>query len=208
MIFLYNVYIVTKLEAILELPDGPAKTAALAEWVQSLYSEESHRPVLVGGAAVELLTKGAYTTGDLDFVGVVPPDVESKLIQHGFERHGRHWVHDKGQIFIEFPADRLEEPETSLQLDFDGSVVEILSPEAVLIDRLSSWSFWNSEVDAVNAVLLWREAKMPFDRRVLKDLVRKQNLEENWKDFLRFLESVEGRTPTEEDLEQWLHDKR
>lgn len=204
----YNIYIVREFQTILQLPEGPAKTAALAEWVQSLYSEDSHRPVLVGGAAVELLTRGAYTTGDLDFVGDVPDEVAAKLVNHGFKRHGRHWIHEEGQVFIEFPADRLEAPETSLQIDFDGSIVEILSPEAVLVDRLSSWSFWNSEVDAVNAVLLWREAELPFDGRLLNDLVRKQNLEKNWKDFLRFVESVEGRTPTEEDLEQWLHDKR
>jgi hypothetical protein len=50
---------------ILALSDGFEKTARLAAWVQSLF-EPGQEPVLVGGAAVELLTRGAYTTGNLD----------------------------------------------------------------------------------------------------------------------------------------------
>ena len=49
---------------ILDLTDSPGKTAALVEWVQGLYEDDATIPVLVGGAAVELLTGGAYTTGD------------------------------------------------------------------------------------------------------------------------------------------------
>ena len=51
----YNVWIVTGLLARLRLPEGPRRTAALAAWFQSLYPD-GRRPVLVGGAAVELLT--------------------------------------------------------------------------------------------------------------------------------------------------------
>ncbi|NHZ73722.1 MAG: hypothetical protein GWP16_04555 [Nitrospirae bacterium] len=198
----------TDLETILELHEGSARTAALAAWVQELYSKGSPRPVLVGGAAVELLTGGAYTTGDLDFVGEVPSDVESKLKEHGFERHGRHWVHEKGQIFLEFPGDRLEAPETSLEINFDGSIVEILSPEAVLVDRLASWAFWHSEVDALNAVLLWRATERSLDRKILRELVRQRKLEETWEEFLRFMDSVSDRKPTEEELEKWIRDSR
>jgi len=61
------------------LPEGPQRTAAIAVWIQSLFSEEKQVPVLVGGAAVEILTGGAYTTGDLDFVGSVPPSVRNIL---------------------------------------------------------------------------------------------------------------------------------
>lgn len=197
-----------RLKTILQLPDGPAKTAALAEWVQGLYPEDSSRPVLVGGAAVELLTRGAYTTGDLDFVGELPSDVESKLRNQGFKRHGRNWIHEEGRVFIEFPADRLEAPETSVEIKFNGSIVEILSPEAVLVDRLSAWAFWQSEVDALNAVLLWREVGGAINRRNLGELVRQRGLGESWEAFRRFVKSIGDRTPTEEELEQWIRDSK
>ena len=46
------------------LPEGPGRTAAIAAWVQSLFGDENQVPVLVGGAAVEILTGGgnAMTT--------------------------------------------------------------------------------------------------------------------------------------------------
>ncbi len=44
------------LSDILALSLGVERTAALAQWVQGLYSTGKGRPVLVGGAAVELLT--------------------------------------------------------------------------------------------------------------------------------------------------------
>ena len=62
----YNLYIVfmMNLALILTMPDGVAKTAALVAWVQGLFVP-GKEPVLVGGAAVELYTGGAYTAGRL-----------------------------------------------------------------------------------------------------------------------------------------------
>ena len=58
-------------ETILALPEGIERTAALAAWFQSLFSPGAEVPILVGGAAVEIYSGGAYTSGDLDFVGEV-----------------------------------------------------------------------------------------------------------------------------------------
>ncbi len=62
-----------KIEEILALDESPSRTAALVSWIQSLYEDEDGVPILVGGAAVELYTSDAYTTGDLDHVGHIPP---------------------------------------------------------------------------------------------------------------------------------------
>ena len=111
---------------MVHLPDGPRRTAAIAAWIQSLYV--SKPPVLVGGAAVELYTRGAYTTGDFDFVGGVPATVGKALEEVGFRREGRHWVHSKAQLYVEFPGDAVQEHEKTAKVELDGISVLTLSP--------------------------------------------------------------------------------
>mgnify|MGYP001818900785 CR=1 FL=1 len=89
------------LKDALSQPDGPRRTAAIVAWIQGLFNEPEQAPVLVGGAAVEILTGGAYTTGDFDFVGSVPTSVRNILEKNGFNKSGRHWIHEAAQIFLE-----------------------------------------------------------------------------------------------------------
>jgi hypothetical protein len=76
-----------KIAEVLATKEGPRRTAALVVWLQSLFEKDGTVPVLVGGAAVELYTLGAYTTGDVDLVGTVTPRVARALMAAGFERH-------------------------------------------------------------------------------------------------------------------------
>lgn len=110
----------TEITELLALPSGVDRTAALAAWVQALYPPGEQRPILVGGAAVELYTGGAYTTGDLDFVGSVPPVVVKSLTDAGFSRVGRHWIHEIGKVFLEFPGSALEPSPYPVELEFGG----------------------------------------------------------------------------------------
>lgn len=83
--------------------------------------------MLVGGAAVELYTGGAYVTGDLDLVGSVPRDVAAALRDSGFSRKGRHWLHEKGQVFVEFPGEALREGERRARLRVGEHEVVVVS---------------------------------------------------------------------------------
>jgi hypothetical protein len=67
------------LQKLFELEDGPRKTAALTAWIQGRIDPGGSPPILVGGAAVELFTHGAYTTGGLDFVGEISKTLERDL---------------------------------------------------------------------------------------------------------------------------------
>jgi hypothetical protein len=78
----------------------------VAQWIQNLF--EARPPVLAGGAAVELYTAGAYTTGDLDFIGDVTEEVARSLREAGFEREGRHWIHREAELFVEFPGSAVQ----------------------------------------------------------------------------------------------------
>ncbi len=192
-------------EQALRIPEGPKRTAAIAAWVQSLFSR--HPPVLVGGAAVELFTGGAYTTGDLDFVGQVPADVERALGAAGFRKEGRHWIRDEGKIFLEFPGGALQEDESSALLNVDGIEVITLRAENILVDRLAAWQFWKSETDAINAWLLWRAQSGNLDRRRLERLATRRKIDTALRSLRAFVDQIGNRVPTNDELEAWAKSK-
>lgn len=192
------------LAAVLDLDEGPPRTAALVAWVQGLFArEEAPIPVLVGGGAVELYTGGAYTTGDLDFLGEVPRAVAEALEEAGFTRRGRHWIHEEGQVFLEFPSSGLSAGETADYLEVEGERVLVLGPEALIVDRLAAWEHWQSEVDAANAFLLWARTAEQLDMERLQALALRSGVERSLERLEAFVGRTAGRTPSDEELRSW-----
>jgi hypothetical protein len=189
------------LVAAMRLPEGPKRTAAVAAWIQSLYP--SKRPVLVGGAAVELYTGGAYTTGDYDFVGDVTESVGKALAEAGFRREGRHWIHRKAQLFVEFPGSAVQAHEKTAMLDVGGISVLTLSPEDMIVDRLAAWQFWNSTTDGASAFLLWKAQEKALDLKRLGLLAERRGVEERLVRLQSFVREVAPRVPSPEELERW-----
>jgi hypothetical protein len=188
-----------KISSILELRESPERTAALAEWLQSLYADDP--PILVGGSAVELYTGGAYRSGDLDFVGSVPGAVADALVAAGFRRSGRHWVHEGAQVFLEFPGSTLHIDDEVVDVRVGASRVRAISPEALLVDRLAAWQHWKSAEDAVNAWLLWRAMAMRTHR--LQRFARKEGVEPALRELLQAAKRWRGTEPRREELEEW-----
>lgn len=202
----YNVYIVSgkaSLDALSKLPDGPKRTAAIAAWIQGLY--EAKPPVLVGGGAVELYTAGAYTTGDFDFVGGVPAPVAKALEEAGFKREGRHWIHNDGEIFVEFPGSVIQEDEQTAILDVDGTHVLTLSAEDMIVDRLAAWQFWRSTTDGASAFLIWKAQKNRLDRRRLSKLADRRGVGKALESLERFADESKLAASAEE-LERWARE--
>lgn len=193
-----------KLPGILALAEGPRRTALLVAWFQGLFPGGEEPPILVGGAAVELFTSGAYTTGDLDFVGRVPPSVAAQLAAAGFERRGRHWAHDGGRVFLELPGRTLEPPSKPVRLRRAGNDLLVIGPEALLADRLAAWKFWGSSVDAANALLLIQALGERLDGRLAARLARSLEVDDERVRLTRFARKLAGRTPTREELGRWL----
>lgn len=192
-------------EGILQLPRGQKRSAALVAWFQGLYEAEGQiPPVLVGGGAVELYTGGAYTTGDLDFVGAEPgPGVERELRDAGFERHGRHWIHEGAEIFIELPASALDEGAGVDEIQVEDLRVKVLAPEAVLVDRLAAWVHWRSSVDGAAALLLYRRLGDRLDAATLQSLVTRSDVLEGLDRLRRFVHELGDREPGTEEIEEW-----
>lgn len=182
---------------------GPERLAALAEWVQSLYPPDVEPPVLVGGGAVELLTAGTYTTGDLDFVGPVPSGVAKRLREAGFRRRGRHWIHEAQEIFLEFPAGALEEGESFRDLRVRGSTVRIIGLEELIVDRLAAWQFWESTVDGYNAWLLLVRRRDEVDSVRLEMLAGRRQVGAARTELLRFVAAHGDRDPSLGEIERW-----
>lgn len=191
------------LTSALQLPEGHERTAALAAWVQSLFSSDVSKPVLVGGAAVEIYSGGTYTTGDLDFVGTVPPEVATLLEGAGFERQGRHWIHEAGQVFLEFPGSHLEPPEQAVRLQVGPWQIFALSPEDVLVDRLAAWQFWRSALDGVTAFHLWQRLSRGLDLSRLERAAGIRGVRQALESLQRLTAMLQDQEPTPEELAEW-----
>ena len=188
------------LDAAMREPDGPARVAAVAAWLQSLYEPSDTVPVLVGGGAVELYTGGAYRTGDLDFVGAVPDHVSRRFLDSGFRRQGRHWIHEEHQLFIEFPAAALDVGDARASIEFGALSVIVIGLEEILIDRLAAWQFWHSEIDARNAWLLWRASGAQLDIERARLLATRKEVTRSLEVLERFGARFADGEPTEADL--------
>ena len=187
---------------ILGLPDGVPRTARLVAWVQGLF-ESDEPPVLVGGAAVELFTGGAYTTGDLDLVGEVPAAVASALEGAGFVRRGRHWIHEEGQVFLEFPSDTLADGETAVRFQVGGCEIVVIAPEDLLAERLGAWQHWKSTVDGANAWLLLVALGDDLDTQRLHARCGALEAEAALEALERFRRRWDAAEPSEEEVVEW-----
>lgn len=193
---------------IVAATSGPDRTAAVAAWFQGLFPSIDEAPVLVGGAAVELYTHGAYRTGDLDFVGEVVDDVRAKLEKAGFRRRGRHWVHEESRTFIELPASWFDSPVRVWDIRFGDWNVRALSPEDVLVDRLAAWKFWSVVADGVNAFLVWRDRSEEMDHERLESRAAKEHVADALEALRELSDRAPGGAQGIEEAERWARSVR
>ena len=180
---------------------GPDRTAAIVAWFQSLF--DSDPPVLVGGAAVELYTGGAYRTGDLDFVGRVPREVSRMLEGTGFKKRGRHWIHEEAEVYIELPAAAFDRKVRIDAIQIDEWTIVLLSPEDVLVDRLAAWKFWRVPVEGINSYLLYRARGQAMDGKRLEEVAGVEGVA----DALDSLRRFGDRDREPEEIEAWAEAK-
>jgi hypothetical protein len=134
-------------------PERAERTLLTAAALSDALSAAGCLPVLVGGGAVEIYTRSAYTTRDLDFVAATTPAVDTLMADLGFEKEGRHWAHEALGIVVEFPGTALGAAE-SVSIDVDGSNLHIIAIEDLVVDRLAGWKRWGWDPDGAAATLL------------------------------------------------------
>ena len=102
---------------------------------------------------MEIYTRSAYTTHDLDFVAAPSDALDRAMLELGFTRVGRHWIHEPFRLAVEFPGTVLY-PAESVAIDVDGLQLHVIAIEDLIVDRLASWKYWRWHADGAAAALL------------------------------------------------------
>jgi hypothetical protein len=132
-------------------PEFEAALRLLARISRSM-DEAGHRPpVLVGGAAVEIYTRGAVTTGDFDLACGRQDVLEAEMQREGFIRPSgpgmatRGWIHPELKLGFECVSatllDGLADRSMVQVLDLgeDGDIA-VIAPEDVIADRMGQYA--------------------------------------------------------------------
>lgn len=125
------------------------------------------RPVVVGGAAVEFYTRGAYATADLDLIVPGLAEVAQVLRTLGFEQRGPSFVHPLIPVVVDLPAEPLAGDPGRLSLvEVEGLPVYVIGLEDLIADRLRAAVYWQDEASREWAVQLmaahWDDLDWPY----------------------------------------------
>lgn len=150
--------------------------------------------ILVGGAVVSIYSKGAYESGDLDFIvsNTFKDRLPKAMKEIGFNKESRHYVHPECKhLFIEFPPGPLAIGDDTdvkpSKKSVDGKVIKILSPTDCIKDRLASYIHFKSRETLDQAVLVAKA--QPFKISEIKRWCEREGAAEAFEDFQRLVKS-------------------
>lgn len=107
-------------------------------------------PIVVGGLAVEIYTRGQYTTVDIDLVMQRRDLADDILRDLGFIKEGRHWYNPELMVAIEILGNILEGADsnrvTKILLE-NGRHLFVIGIEDIILDRLRACVHWQSSSD-------------------------------------------------------------
>lgn len=141
--------------AMTDRPYRPQFEAALrlfARVSEALRLRGLSRPVLVGGAAAELWSTSAVTTGDFDICTPSQPELEEEMQRAGFVRPSgpgtllKGWIHPDLQlgfeIVAEVPMDGNIEPNRLrlVQPIGEAALFRVISVEDLIADRMGQFA--------------------------------------------------------------------
>jgi hypothetical protein len=128
------------LEDISGEKDPTVKSAKLASLCTALWAEHGVELVVVGGSAIELLTEGAYASGDIDMCHVTAASLPIRQRQEimgllGAKGGPRNWqvagmyldLLGTAESFARTPYRRIQAP---------YGVVTVMKPEDLLVERV------------------------------------------------------------------------
>ena len=120
--------------------DPTRKAAKLASLCSALFRERGVELVVVGGSAIELLTDGAYTSGDVDLCRLTPAALPLRERQEIMGQLGalgglRSWQVAGAFVDLLGPLEGLARtPLRNLQGPY--GLIQIVQPEELLVERV------------------------------------------------------------------------
>src|SRR5699024_208474 len=99
------------------------------------------KPIIVGGLAVEIYTRGHYTTRDIDIITPGRYEIGKFLTEElGFKKLGRSWYNEELEISIEIPSNAIDGSEDkTIKVNLpSGGTVYVIGLEDIIVHRLES----------------------------------------------------------------------
>lgn len=110
-----------------------------------------NKPILVGGAAVELYTSGMFNTADLDIIAA-KGEILKILEGMDFVRDGTYFK--RGNVFIHLLRSDFDGRTDDIKLSGTNFVIRVISIEDLIIERMKGWKFFRSARDKEQAQYL------------------------------------------------------
>lgn len=132
-------------------PEFEAALRLFARASKAMKARGFSAPILVGGAAVELHTLGAVTTGDFDIATASQQEFEAELLLLGFSKPGGlghtplGWVHEGLKLGFEVVSSSLlggladRDRVVLIDLGRDGEAA-VISVEDMIADRMGQFA--------------------------------------------------------------------
>lgn len=164
-------------------------------------------PILVGGAAVEYYTEGAYCTQDIDaLLYSSSPVVSEVMTALGFQRRGKDWEHVALKLLVEFPGyPGQEEGFLADRIFVSGIEIQIASLESMILDRVHGFHMGHTQDGAV-AIALIKSAKKHLDWEFLEGQALREHMEVYLRGLRHLANDIDwSRPPSPDDLEERLY---
>lgn len=130
-------------------PEFIAVLEIIAKATKKMHDEGASEPILVGGAAVEVYTQGAFPSGDFDIAVIRQKEFEGILMSLGFERDSRPHALERGlyhpkygyglEVVAEDPMDGNAPRARANRVEGTEGYVNLVSIEDLIADRVSQY---------------------------------------------------------------------
>lgn len=145
-------------------------------------------PIVVGGMAVEIYTRGGYSTQDIDMICPGGIEVAKTMKSLGFENLGKDFIYPNKNIYIEFPGSKLDPQEKFETFEIDKLPIQIISIEDLIIDRINAFKFWKATIDGANALMLLESDQI--DETRLKTRAKQEDVLDALKALIKLREEI------------------
>jgi hypothetical protein len=144
-----------------------------------LCERKLHPPVVVGGHAATFYSPEYVTTDDIDFVVPDKKEGEKLLVELGFSRGQRIWIHSAMNVYVEIVGDLLTGSYDRIRSFTVYRVpVAVLGPEDIIVTRLVMGKHWNVHQVIPYASEIYNGWAAKLDQSYLMSLAREQHVDD------------------------------